>query len=85
MEPLEIITCVGMLVATFLLWFLKSLNKTCIELDARLTKIEKEMKNVEQKFNSNSNSNSKSKSRNISDKSTKEEQSIPTQKEIMKQ
>lgn len=79
MEPLEIITCVGMLVATFLLWFLKSLNKTCIELDARLTKIEKEMKNVEQKFNSNSNS------RNISDKSTKEEQSIATQKEIMKQ
>lgn len=79
MEPLEIITCVGMLVATFLLWFLKSLNKTCIELDARLTKIEKEMKNVEQKSNSNSNS------RNISDKSTKEEQSIPTQKEIMKQ
>lgn len=79
MEPLEIITCVGMLVATFLLWFLKSLNKTCIELDARLTKIEKEMKNVEQKSNSNSNSNS----RNISDKSTKEEQSIPTQKEII--
>ena len=85
MEPLEIITCVGMLVATFLLWFLKSLNKTCIELDARLTKIEKEMKNVEQKSNSNSNSNSKSNSRNISDKSTKEEQSNPTQKEIMKQ
>ena len=83
MEPLEIITCVGMLVATFLLWFLKSLNKTCIELDARLTKIEKEMKNVEQK--SKSKSNSKSNSRNISDKSTKEEQSIPTQKEIMKQ
>ena len=83
MEPLEIITCVGMLVATFLLWFLKSLNKTCIELDARLTKIEKEMKNVEQK--SNSNSKSKSKSRNISDKSIKEEQSNPTQKEIMKQ
>jgi len=77
MEPLEIITCVGMLVATFLLWFLKSLNKTCIELDARLTKIEKEMKNVEQK--------SKSNSRNISDKSTKEEQSIPTQKEIIQQ
>ena len=75
MEPLEIITCVGMLVATFLLWFLKSLNKTCIELDSRLTKIEKEMKNVEQK----------SKSSNISDKSTKEEQSIATQKEIMKQ
>jgi biopolymer transport protein ExbB/TolQ len=83
MEPLEIITCVGMLVATFLLWFLKSLNKTCIELDARLTKIEKEIKNVEQKSKSKSNSNSNS--RNISDKSTKEEQSIPTQKEIMKQ
>jgi hypothetical protein len=79
MEPLEIITCVGMLVATFLLWFLKSLNKTCIELDVRLTKIEKEMKNMEQKSKSKSNS----KSRNISDKSTKEEQSIPTQKEIM--